>query len=54
MGFICHLLPIAPELDGDIDLTRQSPPSNPALPAPETQQAPNVCAIGCPTLSEAE
>ena len=30
---LCHFIPMAPELDDDIDLTGQSPPGEPSLRA---------------------
>ena len=29
MAFICHFLPMAPDLEGDIDLTQQYPQDSP-------------------------
>ena len=45
--FLCRFVPIAPELDGDIDLTKQQPPADPAAPAPDTLPPVDVCANGC-------
>ncbi|WP_370501109.1 fibronectin-binding protein [Mycolicibacterium sp. jd] len=34
--FFCRLLPIAPDLEGDIDLTQQQRPIDPAVPVPDS------------------
>lgn len=36
MSFLCGFLPIAPDLDGDVDLTKQLPPADPTAPAPDS------------------
>lgn len=33
--FLCHFFPVAPHLEGDVDLTRELPPPDPAAPDPE-------------------
>lgn len=33
--FLCHFFPVAPYLEGDVDLTRDAPPPDPAAPDPE-------------------
>lgn len=43
LSFLCSLLPIAPGLEGDIDLTQDVPPAN---SLPEDQVA-DPCALGC-------
>jgi hypothetical protein len=45
--FLCRFVPIAPELDGDLDLTQQQPPVDPAAPLPESLPPADVCASGC-------
>jgi hypothetical protein len=40
MSFLCGFLPIAPELDGDVDLTKQLPPTDPAAPTSDSLQGP--------------
>jgi hypothetical protein len=47
VSFFCRFVPIAPELDGDVDLTTQVPPADPAAPAPDSLPPGNVCAMGC-------
>jgi hypothetical protein len=43
LGPLCNILPIAPDLDHDIDLTKDQPP------VPDQDMAPpvNPCAAGC-------
>lgn len=44
---LCHFLPIAPDMDGDIDLTTQFNTGDPAaLPDGEIPRA-DICAAGC-------
>ena len=45
-ALFCRFVPIAPELDGDVDLTTQVPPADPRLPAPDPPPV-GVCARGC-------
>jgi hypothetical protein len=45
--FLCRVLPIAPELDGDVDLTKQVPLTGPAAPAPDSLPSAEICASGC-------
>ena len=47
VGFICRFVPVAPELDGDVDLTKQLPSLDP--PAPPADSLPHLdpCASGC-------
>jgi hypothetical protein len=47
ISFFCRFVPIAPELDGDVDLTKDLPPA--AVPtAPAESQVPvDTCAAGC-------
>ncbi|WP_319455976.1 MULTISPECIES: fibronectin-binding protein [unclassified Mycobacterium] len=40
MSFLCGFLPIAPDLDGDVDLTKQLPPADPTAPAPDSLPPP--------------
>jgi hypothetical protein len=53
VSFICRFVPIAPDLEGDIDLTQQQPPADPAAPLPEPPppaEVPppaDICANGC-------
>jgi hypothetical protein len=53
VSFICRFVPIAPDLEGDIDLTQQPPPVDPAAPLPEVPPPADVpppvdiCANGC-------
>jgi hypothetical protein len=46
MSFLCRFLPIAPELDGDVDLTKQLPSVDPAAP-PQDSPPQGLCAAGC-------
>jgi len=45
--FVCRLLPIAPDLEGDVDLTTQLPPADPAALPPDSLQPADICANGC-------
>lgn len=45
--FFCRLLPIAPDLDGDVDLTKQMPATDPAAPPPDSLPPSDICASGC-------
>jgi hypothetical protein len=53
MAFVCKFLPIAPELDDDVDLTKQAPtdPASPELQPPgdpaAPQQTADICGHGC-------
>lgn len=44
---LCKFIPMAPELEGDIDLTRQQPPEDPNAPSPDTRRPADICANGC-------
>lgn len=46
-SFFCRFVPIAPDLEGDVDLTKQLPPADPAAPAPETRAPAVSCANSC-------
>ena len=45
--FLCQFVPIAPNLEGDVDLTQQLPPADPAAPPPESLPPADICASGC-------
>jgi hypothetical protein len=47
MAFLCRVLPVAPDLDGDVDLTRQLPPADSVAPPPDSLPAADPCAAGC-------
>jgi hypothetical protein len=47
ISFVCRFVPIAPGLEGDVDLTQQQPPVDPAAPLPEPPLPADVCANGC-------
>jgi hypothetical protein len=47
VSFFCRFVPIAPDLDGDVDLTTQVPPADRAAPAPDTLPPADVCAHVC-------
>jgi hypothetical protein len=52
VSFVCRFVPIAPDLEGDIDLTQQQPPVDPAAPLPdaplpEPPPPADICANGC-------
>jgi hypothetical protein len=44
---LCHFMPMAPDLDHDIDLTQNQPPGDPAAPPPESIPISKPCAAGC-------
>jgi hypothetical protein len=44
--FLCRFVPIAPDLDRDIDLTQQQP-VDPNAPPPESLPVADPCAAGC-------
>jgi hypothetical protein len=46
VNFLCQFVPIAPDLDHDIDLT-QVQPVDPNAPPPESLPVVNPCAAGC-------
>jgi hypothetical protein len=46
-ALLCRFVPIVPELDGDVDLTKQMPPDDPAAPAPDSLPPVDICASGC-------
>lgn len=46
MAFLCRFLPVAPDLDGDVDLTQQLPPAD-SVPPPDSLPAAEPCAAGC-------
>lgn len=45
--FLCKFVPIAPNLEGDVDLTQQLPPVDPNAPPPESLPPADPCAAGC-------
>lgn len=47
LSFICNIIPMAPELDHDVDLTQQLPPEDPNAPLPETLPPLDPCSAGC-------
>jgi hypothetical protein len=47
ISFVCRFVPIAPDLEGDIDLTQQQPPVDPAAPPPESPPPADICANDC-------
>lgn len=47
ISFICRFVPIAPDLEGDIDLTQPQPPVDPAAPLQEPPPPADICTNGC-------
>ena len=47
VDFLCRFVPIAPDLDHDVDLTQQQPPADPNAPPPESLPVVDPCAAGC-------
>jgi hypothetical protein len=46
INFLCKFVPVAPDLDHDLDLTNQQP-ADPNAPPPDSLPAVNPCAAGC-------
>ena len=46
INFLCRFVPVAPDLDHDIDLTQQQP-VDPNAPPPESLPVADPCAAGC-------
>jgi hypothetical protein len=47
INYFCKFMPIAPDLEGDVDLTQQQPPADPNAPPAESLPVVNPCAAGC-------
>jgi hypothetical protein len=47
LSFVCHFVPIAPDVDHDIDLTQQLSPDGPAIPPSDPLPPTNPCSEGC-------
>jgi hypothetical protein len=47
VSYLCRFMPIAPDLDGDVDLTAPLPPTGDAAPAPDSPPPADVCTSGC-------
>jgi hypothetical protein len=47
VNFLCKFVPIAPDLEGDVDLTKDEPPADPNAPPPESLPVVDPCAAGC-------
>jgi hypothetical protein len=47
VNFLCRFVLIAPDLEGDVDLTQQQPPLDPNAPPPESLPVVDPCAAGC-------
>jgi hypothetical protein len=45
--FVCRMVPVAPDLDHDIDLTKEPPPWASAVPPADSTPAGDVCVDGC-------
>jgi hypothetical protein len=46
-SLFCRFMPIAPDLDHNLDLTQNQPPPDPSAPPPESLPLPDPCAAGC-------
>jgi hypothetical protein len=46
INFLCRFVPVAPDLDHDVDLTQQQP-IDPNAPPPESLPVAPICAAGC-------
>ncbi|MGH3644802.1 MAG: fibronectin-binding protein [Mycobacterium sp.] len=47
VSFLCRFVPMAPSLDGDVDLTKQQPPADPADPRTAAPPLTDICTSGC-------
>jgi hypothetical protein len=47
INYFCRFIPIAPDLEGDVDLTQLQPPVDPNAPPPESLPVVDPCAAGC-------
>ncbi|MDO3402955.1 fibronectin-binding protein [Mycolicibacterium neoaurum] len=47
VSIICHFLPIAPDWEGDIDLTVDQPAADPSAPEPDSRTPADYCINGC-------
>jgi len=47
VSFLCRFIPMAPDLDGDVDLTTQLPPVEYSTIPPESLPPADFCATGC-------
>lgn len=46
VGLLCRFIPMAPELEGDVDLT-EGQSVDPNAPSPDTRRPADICANGC-------
>ena len=47
INYVCKFIPIAPDLEGDVDLTKDRPPANPNAPPPDSLPVVDPYAAGC-------
>jgi len=47
ISLLCRMVPIAPELDHDVDLTQNQPPADPPVPLPENVTPSDPCVAEC-------
>ena len=47
INYVCKFIPIAPDLERDIDLTKDQPPADPNAPPPDSLPVVDPCAAGC-------
>jgi hypothetical protein len=47
VNFFCRFVPIAPDLEDDVDLTQLQPPVDPNAPLPESLPPLDPCSAGC-------
>lgn len=47
VAFYCKFVPIAPDLENDVDLTQLQPPVDPNAPLPESLPPLDPCSLGC-------
>lgn len=47
INYFCKFIPIAPDLEGDVDLTKDRPPANLNAPPPDSLPVVDPCAAAC-------
>lgn len=47
LSLLCRLVPTAPDLEGDVDLTNQQPGTDSGLLLPDSAPPVDPCASGC-------
>jgi hypothetical protein len=47
VNFLCRFVPIAPDVEDNVDLTQLQPPFDPNAPLPESLPPLDPCSAGC-------